>query len=88
MKFPPKINSLKQNLNSLGLDEEVGGEASALSRRLRQKQTFPGSNFNTNAKRAQSVETLLDRIPSVVGANPNDHIGMYYYLFWLTNPTI
>ena len=68
-----------------GLDDEVGGEASALSRRLRQKQSLQGPNFNSNAKRAQSVESMLDRIPSVAGASPNghDHMGTFRYLFHL-----
>ena len=39
----------------------------ALARRLKQKQQIAQANFNVNAKRAQSVESMLDRIPSVMG---------------------
>ena len=60
-----------------GIDEELG-EASSLSRRLRQKQSQNPGSFNANAKRAQSVESMLDRIPSVVGTSPNDHMGKFY----------
>jgi hypothetical protein len=56
-----------------GLDDEVGDSVS-LTRRLRQRNILPyssstgtgsGNSFNANSKRAQSVESMLDRIPAV-----------------------
>ena len=51
-----------------------------LARRIRQKQSASStqSNFNANAKRAQSVESMLDRIPNVPihgGVSPHSEVG-------------
>ena len=65
--------------NSTPLDDEVG-DAASLARRLRQKQQISSNaNFNANAKRAQSVESMLDRIPNV-GLSPHSDVGMYDFL--------
>ena len=65
--------------NSTPLDDEVG-DAASLARRLRQKQQISSNaNFNANAKRAQSVESMLDRIPNV-GLSPHSDVGMYNFL--------
>ena len=50
------------------------------ARRIRQKQSVSTtqSNFNANAKRAQSVESMLDRIPNVPihgGISPHSEVG-------------
>ena len=60
--------------------EEVG-DAVSLARRIRQKQSvsYTQTNFNVNAKRAQSVESMLDRIPNVGihhgGISPHSELG-------------
>ena len=60
--------------------EEVG-DAVSLARRIRQKQSvsYTQNNFNVNAKRAQSVESMLDRIPNVGihhgGISPHSELG-------------
>ena len=58
-----------------GLEDEVG-DVPSLTRRLRQKQSLTHTNFNANAKRAQSVESMLDRIPPVGGGStPHSDTG-------------
>ena len=62
--------------------EEVG-DAVSLARRIRQKQSvsYTQNNFNVNAKRAQSVESMLDRIPNVGihhgGISPHSELGKF-----------
>lgn len=55
-----------------GLEDEVG-DVPILTRRLKQKQSLTHANFNSNAKRAQSVESMLDRIPAVGTVTPHNH---------------
>ena len=55
-----------------GLEDEVG-DVPILTRRLKQKQSLTHANFNANAKRAQSVESMLDRIPAVGTVTPHSH---------------
>lgn len=63
--------------NSGALLEDEVGDAASLARRLRQKQQqISHANFNANAKRAQSVESMLDRIPNVGGGiSPHSEVG-------------
>ncbi len=79
-----RIERLPSNLSTTtGLDEEVG-DASSLARRLRQKQQISTANFNANAKRAQSVESMLDRIPNVAmghgGISPHGDLGKKFFV--------
>jgi len=76
-----RIERLPSSLSpgSLDVGEEVG-DAVSLARRIRQKQSASStqSNFNANAKRAQSVESMLDRIPNVPihgGVSPHSEVG-------------
>ena len=80
-----RIERLPSSLSpgSLDVGEEVG-DAVSLARRIRQKQSIATtqSNFNANAKRAQSVESMLDRIPNVGihhgGISPHSELGKIF----------
>ena len=63
------------------------------ARRIRQKQSVSTtqSNFNVNAKRAQSVESMLDRIPNVPingGVSPHPEVGKKILTFYPISPLL